>query len=200
MEKKKTKILAIGDIHGDKGLAKKLSKKIEKENIDIIILAGDFSFFEEIPKGLISMLSKKPILILHGNHERFETSQFLSKLYPNVKNIHGYSFKNKDIGIFGAGGAIEFNTTEKEIFKVLEKANKDLSLIKKKILVTHMHPKDSKSEFSGFQGSKAIKRAIKEFQPDIALFAHIHEAAGIEEQMGKTKLINVSRKEKIFEI
>ena len=36
---KKTKILAIGDIHGDQGLVKKLAETAEKENVDFIILA-----------------------------------------------------------------------------------------------------------------------------------------------------------------
>ena len=67
-------------------------------------------------------------------------------------------------------------------------------------MVTHMHPKGSKAEFSGFEGSRAIKKAIDEFHPDILISAHIHEASGIEEKIGKTKVINVSRKAKIFEI
>ena len=67
-------------------------------------------------------------------------------------------------------------------------------------MITHIHPKGSKSEFSGFEGSKAVRKAIEKFQPDIAIFSHIHEAAGVEEKIGKTKVINVSRKEKIFEI
>ena len=63
-----------------------------------------------------------------------------------------------------------------------------------------MHPAKTKSEFSGIRGSKSIREAIEQFQPDLALFGHIHEASGIEEQIGKTKLINISRKEVIFEI
>ena len=41
---------------------------------------------------------------------------------------------------------------------------------------------------------------VKEFHPDVLITAHIHEAGGIEEKMGKTRVINVARKEKIFEI
>ena len=67
-------------------------------------------------------------------------------------------------------------------------------------MVTHMHPKGSKAEFSGWRGSNAVTKAIKEFSPDLLITAHIHEASGIEETIGKTKVINVSRKEKIFEI
>jgi Icc-related predicted phosphoesterase len=63
-----------------------------------------------------------------------------------------------------------------------------------------MHPRGSKAEFSGVPGSKAVRKAIKEFKPDVLISAHIHEAAGMEEKIGKTKVINVSRKEKIFEI
>ena len=63
-----------------------------------------------------------------------------------------------------------------------------------------MHPRGGKAEFSGFEGSKAVRKAIEEFHPEILINAHIHEASGIEEQIGKTKVINVSRKAKIFEI
>ena len=36
--------------------------------------------------------------------------------------------------------------------------------------------------------------------PDILINSHLHEAGGMEEKIGKTKVINVSRKEKIFEV
>jgi Icc-related predicted phosphoesterase len=63
-----------------------------------------------------------------------------------------------------------------------------------------MHPAGSKSEFSGFPGSKAITKAIKQFKPDFVLHGHIHEASGIEEKVGNTKIINISREGKILEI
>jgi Icc-related predicted phosphoesterase len=62
-----------------------------------------------------------------------------------------------------------------------------------------MHPAGTKSEFSGISGSKGITKAIKEFSPDIAIFGHIHEAGGLIEKIGKTKLINVARTPTIFE-
>jgi hypothetical protein len=199
---KKTKILAIGDIHGDSGLAKKLAELAKKENVDLVILAGDFTLFETSTKNLIGPFAKikKPVLLLHGNHETFATSDFLTQSYPDTKNIHGYSFIKDNLGIFGAGGAIGFNTDEKEIFDALKKGQSSLKGVEKKIMVTHMHPKGSRSEFSGFVGSSSIRKAIKEFKPDLLINAHIHEAGGIEEKIGKTKVINVSRKAKIIEI
>jgi hypothetical protein len=200
---KKTKILAIGDIHGDTGLVKKLAEKAKKEEIDVIILAGDLTFLEQSVKNLIGpfIKAKKQVLLIPGNHESNATINFLAEMYPNTKNIHGYSIKKGDLGIFGAGGGNVINiTTEKEIFKALKQGHEKIKDSKKKIMVTHMHPKGSKAEFSGFEGSKAVRKAIEEFKPDILISAHIHEASGIEEKIEGTKVINVSRKAKIFEI
>jgi len=201
---KKTKILAVGDLHGDTGLIKKLADRAKKENIDLVILAGDITFFGQETKNLIRPFTeaRKQVLIIPGNHEGTETIDFLSKIYSGVKNIHGYSFKKGDLGIFGAG-TVDWGSEgikSKELFELLKKGNEYIKNLKKKIMVTHMHPRGGKAEFSGFKGSSAVKKALKEFKPDFLISAHIHEAGGIEEKIGKTKVINVSRKAKVFEI
>jgi hypothetical protein len=199
---KKTKILAVGDIHGDTGLIKKLAEQAKKEKVDLVILAGDMTFFEESTKNLIGPFieAKKQVLIIPGNHESFATVDFLAQMYPNTKNIHGYSFRRDNLGIFGAGGALGFNISEKELFDLLKKGNKGVEDSEKKIMVTHMHPENTMAEFSGFRGSEAIRKAAEQFKPDILISAHIHEAGGIEDKIGKTRVINVARKPKIFEI
>jgi Icc-related predicted phosphoesterase len=201
---KKTKILAVGDIHGDTGLVRRLAEKAIKENVDLVILAGDLTLADLSTKNLIGpfIKAKKQVLLIPGNHEPLATVDFLTEMYPNTKNIHGYSFKKDNLGIFGAGaGDIGINTIkDSEIFDLLKKGHEWIKDSPKKIMVTHMHPKGSKAEFSGFEGSKAVKKAIKEFHPDFLITAHIHEASGLEEDMGTTRVINVSRKEKIFEI
>lgn len=202
---KKTRILAIGDIHGDTGLVKKLAEKAKKENVDIVILAGDITFAEMSVKNLIGpfVKAKKEVLLIPGNHESFSTINFLSEMYkPYAKNLHGYCLRRGDVGIFGAGGTeMGINwIPDSEIFDLLKKGHKDIKKAKKKIMVTHMHPSGSKAELSGFKGSKAVAKAIYEFQPDILITSHIHEASGLEENFGKTKVINVSRKEKVFEV
>ncbi len=202
---RKTRILAIGDIHGDTGLVKRLAERAEKENIDIVILAGDMTFAEMSLRGLIGpfAIAKKDVLLIPGNHESVSTIIFLSEMYkPYSKNLHGYSFKKGDVGIFGAGGANMgiHQISESEMFELLKKSHDGIKSMEKKIMITHMHPSGSKAERFGFKGSKAITKAVYEFQPDIFITAHIHEASGLEENFGKTKVINVSRKEKVFEI
>jgi len=203
MEKEKIKILAIGDIHGDTGLVKRLVNKTKKENVDLVILAGDLTFTEKSIKNIIGPFIKtnKPIFLIPGNHESAATADALAQIY-GAKNLHGYGFVENGIGFFGAGAADigPFPVSSKEIFELLNKGNKDIKNAKKKIMVTHMHPQGGQADKFGFIGSKAIKKAIERFKPDIAINAHIHEAGGIEEKIGKTRVINVSRKEKIFEI
>ncbi len=201
---KKTKILAVGDIHGDTGLVKRLAEKARKEDVDLVILAGDFTFAEQSLKDLIGpfIKEKKQVLLIPGNHESLATVDFLAEMYPNTKNIHGYSFRKDDLGIFGAGtGDMGINQiSDSELFSLLKKGHNSIKDLKKKIMVTHMHPRGGKAEMFGWPGSNAVKKAVKEFQPDVLISAHIHEAGGLEEYSGKTKIINVSRKEKIFEI
>jgi uncharacterized protein len=201
---KKLKVLAVGDIHGDTGLVKKLAERAKKENVDLVILAGDLTFFESSTENLIGpfLKAKKDVLIIPGNHESISTVDFLTNLYPNAKNLHGYYFKKNNVGIFGAGfadlGVSKVN--DKELFDLLKKGHEGIKNADKKIMVTHMHPFGSKSEFSGFQGSRGIKKAIQKFKPDVHVHSHIHEAEGAEEKIGKTKVINVARRGRIFEI
>ena len=201
----KLKILAAGDIHGDITLAETLAEKAKKEKCDLVILCGDLTMFEESTKNIIGPFKKRneKVLLIPGNHETVATADFLAELYE-VKNIHGYSVKYKDIGIFGAGGANIglFQLDEKEIFDLLKKGNEKIDYLKKKIMVTHVHPTETKMEkFTKLlPGSKGVNKAIKQFHPDILLCSHVHEAEGIEEKIGDTRVINVGKKGKIFEI
>ena len=202
---KKLRILAAGDIHGDTSLAEKLAERAEKEKCDLVILCGDLTMMERSTDNIIGPFKKRneKVLILPGNHETVATADFLAELY-GVKNIHGYSVKYGDVGIFGCGGANIglFKLEEDEIYGLLKKGFDKIKYLKKKIMATHVHPSESKIEkFSDFfPGSPGVKKAIDAFKPDILLCSHVHEAEGIEEKIVNTKVINVGKKGKIIEI
>lgn len=204
-EQKKLRILAAGDIHGDTGLAKKLAERAKKENVDLVVLCGDLTYGEKSTENIIGPFKKlhEKVLLIPGNHETIATADFLAELY-GMKNIHGYSVKYGDVGIFGAGGANIglFQLDEKEIYDLLKKGFDKIKYLKKKIMVTHVHPSGTVMEkFSDiFPGSGGVRKAINRFKPDILLCSHVHEAEGIEEKIGKTKVINVGKKGKIIEI
>lgn len=202
---KKLRILAASDVEGDVRLIKRLALKAETERVDLVVLCGDLVGENETSSIIKPFKDKnKKVLIIPGNRDSFATADFLASLY-DIKNIHGYSVKYQNVGFFGAGGAENLpffpgHITEKELFSTLKKAHAGLQGIEKKIMVTHMHPAGSKSEFSGVEGSNAVTKAIMQFKPDILIHGHIHEASGFEEYIGKTKVINVGREGKIIEI
>ena len=200
------KVLAFGDIHGDMGLAEKLAKQAEKEEVDLVILCGDITFHEQSTDNIIGpfVKRKKKILLIPGNHETVATVDFLAELY-GVKNIHGYSVKYDNVGIFGCGGANigpKSKFTDKEIHDLLKQGHDHIKEIQKKIMVTHVHPTETKMEkLSEFvPGSSGVRKAVEKFKPDILLCSHVHEAEGIEEIIGNTKVFNVGRHGRIIYI
>ena len=199
------KILAAGDIHGDVNQVKKLAKKATEENVDFVVLSGDITLGESSVEGLIGPFKAagKKVLLIPGNHETLATTDFLAELY-GMKNLHGYSVYAGDVGIFGAGSANIglFQLSEKDMTDVLTKGFSKVKDKQKKIMVTHVHPADTLTRklTKVFPGSTAVKQFIEKNQPDIAICSHVHEAEGMEEMIGKTRLINVGKEGKIIEI
>jgi len=199
------KILAFSDIHGDRSLAEKLAQRAADEEVDLVILCGDITYGEQSTEGIIGPFAKrkKKVVLIPGNHETVATADFLAQLY-GMTNLHGYSIRYKDIGLFGCGGAEmgPFPTSEEEIIELLRRSHEQVKDAKKKIMVTHVHPSGTVMErfTQFFKGSDAVRHALDEFKPDLVLCGHVHEAEGIEEVIGSTKVINVGKTGKIITI
>lgn len=200
------RILAAGDIHGDRSLAVRLAEKAEKEKADLVIITGDITHFDQSADGIMGPFldKKKKVLFVPGNHDSFATADFLVAMY-GVKNIHGYSVRYEDVGIFGCGGANVGPVTilqEKEIEALLQKGFDKIKYLPKKIMVTHVHPSQTAMEkFSTFiPGSSGVKKALDVMQPDFLLCSHVHEAEGIEEMVGPTRVINVGKEGTILDL
>ena len=200
---KKTKIMAIADIHGDSSFAKKAAKKAEKEDVDLIIIAGDFTWGSQPAKDIISPFMKhnKPILAIHGNHDPDTMSSELEQVYKGLIDLHTKHHIHNKIGFFGTGTTDwGFYEDEKQVYKELSKAHIKIKDLKKKIMIAHCPPEGSKIELLGYPGSRGIRKAIDKFKPNVLICGHIHEGGGLIEKIGKTKIINVARKPTIFEI
>ena len=209
------RILSAGDLHGDIGIVKKLAEKAERENVDLVILAGDLTEGDEKTDNMIGPFLKKhkKVFIVPGNHESPATADFLAQFY-GIKNLHGYSVrmidslkgnsKEKHIGIFGCSGVNLgiHQITDKDAYDLLKKGHDYIQDSDIKIMESHVNPANSKIEkfTQFFEGSKAVRRAIDKFQPDIMICSHVHEAEGLEEKIGKTRVINVGSKGKIIDI
>ncbi len=196
------KFLVVGDIHGDSGLAREMAEKAEKEKVDFVVICGDVSYSDENFEGIVGLFKQK-VFLVPGNHDSDATINFLAEMYKG-KNLEGYGYKMGDVGLFGSGSVVQgmFQKPESEIFELLRKGASYVKDCKTKILVSHTHPTDTKMErFSDFvYGSESLRKAIEEFKPDMVFCSHVHEAEGIEEMIGNTRVVNVGRKGKIVEV
>jgi len=199
------RILAAADIHGDVQMAKRLADEAERENVDLVVLAGDLfrsDFDTENIVGPFRAKNKK-IILLPGNHEAISTTNFVAQKYDAV-NLHGYSVKDGNVGLFGCSadnlGVDRLSDTEVE--RMLKQAFNYVRDSEKKVMVTHVHPAHTKMAELGLfvSGSRAVENMIKELKPDIFICGHAHEASGIEEKIGNTRVINVSRIGKIIDL
>jgi len=195
------KFLAAGDLHGDRDLASQLAEKADKENVDFVVLCGDLVENDDNVRGIVGAF-KKPVFLIPGNHESEATIDFLSELY-RAKNLQGYGYKMGDVGLVGCSSVNIglWKIPDKEVFEMINKASDYVKDCKKKIFVSHVHPSGTKMEsMFGFEGSEGLKKAIDEIKPDLVLCSHLHEAKGIEETIGNTKIVNVGSEGKIIEL
>ncbi len=194
---KKLRILAAGDIHGDFGLAEKLSKKARDKKVDLVVLAGDIYGYSEGEAGILEPFVKagQKVVFVPGNCDFDED---LVKL-GDVKNLHGRYVSYDGVGIAGIGsGNWKLNLDKEDLNLVRRSLSKMKD--KKKILVSHLHAKGTLAEFSGISGDEIIRKIVEEFSPNLLIAAHIHEGEGIEDMIGRTRVVQVGRRGKIIEI
>jgi len=198
-------ILCIADMHGDLNVDK--VKEIIKKNprISDIFILGDFSRYavinkdegiEEFLNGLKNLNLK--IYAIPGNCDSKNILKIFEKYDANF-HCKSANFGYYDVLFFGGSNISPFKTPheyeEDEIYKNLENLFNESSNEKenKKILITHTPPYNTKCDVAGIKhvGSKAIRKIIEKFNPDLNLCSHIHECYGKEDFIGKTKVINI---------
>jgi putative phosphoesterase len=193
---KKLRILAAGDLHGKKDIARKLAAKAAKRRVDLVVLAGDLHGYMGEGEGILEPFEKlkQKVVFVPGNLDFDEV-----EAVRGGRNIHNYYVNYGDVGIVGIGSPNWKLHLEKEDLDSIKK-NFSRMKNKKRILVSHLHVAGTEAEFSGVPGEDVLRDAAKEFKPDLIIAGHIHEAEGIEDKVGKTKVVQVGTKGKILEI
>ena len=195
---KKLRILAAGDLHGDFDIARKLSAKAKKQKVDLVVLAGDIYGYSEGGEGILSPFRKagQKVVFVPGNCDFDEECDMLGR---DGKNIHNYYVTYGDVGVVGIGNPNwKLSLGDDDLGEI--KRNFEKMKPAKRILVSHLHAEGTAAEFSGIPGEKVLRKAVKEFKPDLLISAHIHEADGIEDKIGKTRVVQVGRRGKIIEV
>jgi hypothetical protein len=190
------KVLFFIDTHGNESMLRKILAK--SKEADLIVCLGDFTTFESDMEAILKQLNAigKPVLLLHGNHETLEGIMHASKNLQNIHFIHRNYYITSDLIFLGYGGG-GFSTRDDEFTRLAEYFVKDKELLlktRKFILLTHAPPYgtriDDMGKAFGHVGNQSITEFIVKHQPLLAISGHIHETAGQEDKINKTRLIN----------
>ena len=199
------KILSISDLHGEEN--ENLYNYIKKNDIDLVLVSGDITnfgplkfvgeFFDKLaecdvdiiaipgncdPDGICNAINDSGVLCLHNNTVAYGDAI-----------IFGYGGSNETP--FNTPGEIQDNKIYGDVHELLAQYDnvKNEEVTKVKILLTHAPPFDTKADLidSGAHvGSHGIQKSINEFNPDINLCGHIHEAKSIDKIGDKTIVAN----------
>ena len=194
-----TKILAISDIHGEEN--EKLYNYLDNNQIDLVLILGDITNFGpiEFVNTFINKIKdyNVDVIAIHGNCDPYGVCDAISEV---TSCLHNDIIVYKDVVLFGYGGSNEtpFDTPSEvhddkiyeDVCELLKNhTNHDDKL---KILVTHAPPFNSDAdviESGDHVGSHGIFKAIQEFEPQINLCGHVHEARSIS-KIGTTVVAN----------
>ena len=180
-------------MHGSLSVLKKLKQKAK--NVDIILCAGDFTIFEQGIEHFLSAFNKlkKPVLMIHGNHEEEGLLRRACEEYKNIFFLHKNHFVQEDILFLGWGGG-GFSQTDKEFEKHSKKLKKLMEKHKEKaiVLITHAPPYKTKLDmiFKEHHGNKSIRTFIKENKIDLSFSGHLHENNNQQDKINKSTVIN----------
>jgi uncharacterized protein len=190
------KALVFSDIHGD---VRALDRLIAIE-ADYYFAAGDLATWEKgLDKcGVVLKIKADQVYVIPGNHESADQiASFCAKF--GFHNLHGKTMKIGDwnIGGLGYSGPTPFNTpgeyTESELAAHLSQFD-NLSPL---IMICHAPPfgTDLDRVRDGLHaGSKSIRDFIDRSHPRYFFCGHIHEAEGVEVQLGGTTAVNVGKR------
>ena len=193
-----TKILAISDVHGEEN--ENLYTYLNNNDIDLVLILGDITDFG--PLDFVGTFIEKvaecdvDVIAIPGNCDPKGICNAINEVsFCLHNNIIAYG----DAILFGYGGSNEtpFNTPGEiqdnkiygDVYELL--ANYDYvyndKVPKVKILVTHAPPFNTeadKMENGEHVGSQGILKSIHEFEPQINVCGHIHEAKSLS-KIGK---------------
>jgi len=195
------KIMTFSDVHADMAIAEKLVKRAQKNDVELVVCAGDFTVFERQLKPMLKLFDSigKPVVLIPGNHESPALVEKHAISLKNIVHIHMRAWQHQGITFLG-WGTDGFNRRSEE-FRTLSRLWRPLAA-EKTVLVTHAPPYGTKLDKLDKEhiGNVDIRKAIERIQPVLAVSGHIHENEGKQDKIGKTFCINPGWKGAVLEI
>jgi uncharacterized protein len=188
------KLLAFSDLHCDLEQAAKLVEMAA--DADVVIGAGDFASVHDGLEETIGALAAiaTPAVLVPGNNETADALRAAAASWEAATVLHGEGAEIAGTEFFGLGAGIPVTPWDWSFDLDDESATEMLATCPDGVvLVLHSPPKGHcDSSGDGMQlGSPALRRAIEEKQPRLAVCGHIHESWGCESEIGATPVRNL---------
>lgn len=197
------RILAFSDLHRDLEQAARLTEM--SKDADVVIGAGDFASLHQGLDETIEALSgiEAPTILVPGNNETEDALREASGSWSAARVLHGQAEEISGQRFFGLGGGIPVTPWDWSFDLEETEAESELSGLEPgSVLVVHSPPKGHCDEAgNGLSlGSVAIRAAIEEKQPRLAVCGHIHESWGRESVIGQTEIVNLGPAGRYFDL
>jgi len=192
------KLLAFSDIHRDLAQCAELVRM--SEQADVVIGAGDFASVHEGLEETIDALRpiQRPTILVPGNNETEDALRAACDGWEAATVLHGAGTEIDGVSFFGLGAGIPTTPWDWSFDLSEDEAAERLAACPEGgVLVVHSPPKGHLD--AGF-GSEAILRTIEQKRPRVAVFGHIHECAGRQEELDSTLLANLGPSGRVLHI
>ena len=196
------RLLIFSDIHND---WKALEKLLETD-ADYYIAAGDQITWAKGLERCGEILQRRgdKVYVLPGNHESADQVANMCARY-GMHNFHERHFQVGDWRVAGLGysNPTPFNTPGEYSEMQLADRLQRFAELQPLVLVCHAPPFDTELDRirTGLHaGSSAVRDFIEKYQPPYFFCGHIHEAEGVQIEIGKTRAVNVGKKGYLLEL
>jgi uncharacterized protein len=196
------KVLIFSDTHGDL----RALERVVAQPADIYIAAGDLSNFG---KGLercgeiLKPLGER-LWVLPGNHETYDQMKEFCARYGFID----FHRQTKELGGtkcagLGYSNITPFKTPGEYTEPQIAHALSQFVGMDQLYLVVHFPPRDTKlDEYAEGQhaGSSTLRDWVEHEKPLYLFCGHIHETAGMKDQLGRTHCVNVGKEGYTIEV
>ncbi len=195
-------ILAFTDAHRNT----RVLEEIVRARADIFICLGDLASFGrglEEAAAVLAPLGER-LYLLPGNNETVEQVERVCSEF-GFTPLHGRHYELGDLTVAGVGLSppTPFNTPgevpDEELGKVLE----GFRGLEGLILASHTPPAGTPLEETALgarAGSVSLRRFVDEEGPTLVLCGHVHERAGVEVSLGRTRVVNPGPRGRLFRL
>ena len=185
------RVLAFSDIHRDLRQAGRLAERAR--DVDVVLAAGDLASVHRGLEEVIEVLAaiETPTVLVAGNNETDAALRAACVGWSAAHVLHGQGVEIDGVSFFGLGGGVPVTPWDWSFDLAEEEAAERLAGCPRgAVLVVHSPPKGH-VDGSRRLGSQAVLEAIEDKQPRFAVCGHIHEAAGEQDTIGESRVLNV---------